>query len=558
MVLSEAEVKNIILKNPNKKLIAKARQRNKRFRLHTTGENLETELTTIEGFEKPTLKTLRAKYAKSNKDLMTRLFRPIDKVFSAKGGSVYFNLPETQDKQARNIAADVRSGYSVKQWIEYFWKPHFLDDPNGVLFMEIAPESMVNRLKAAGKNYVYPTYKSITSIYDYQPNGAALEYIVFTLDANDKMAAGFQETDIIFRVVDDSMDYYVRQEGDSVTIIPEWSMPNLFLKVPGMLNADAPVPDGSGCAASLLDDIIELADNFLIKGSIKVTHDFLHGFPKYSEFASECKPCSGTGRLEGEPCKSCNGTGKSSISKVSDTKLLSMPETKEEAVIFPNQIGAYISPDKTFWEISTQDIQALEDAMTFTIWGASQSPKTDGMTADKTATEIMSDIKPQADRLHSITESAEKRAKFILDCAIMVSINQNYGGATVNYGKRYSFESEDILWEKYSKARTSGAASSVLDDLLLEYYESKYDSDPVKLAIQKKLMRVEPFVHLTVLQLKSLGASEEDYKAKLYFSEWLSTLNDAMILSFSEDVLREQLKAAVAEKQLPQPEKIIQ
>jgi hypothetical protein len=140
--------------------------------------------------------------------------------------------------------------------------------------------------------------------------------------------------------------------------------------------------------------------------------------------------------------------------------------------------------------------------------------------------------------------------------AIQITINQSYQGATVNYGKRYMLESPDVLWEKYSNARIKGAATSVLDDLLQEYYEAKYDSDPIKLAIQSKLMKVEPFIHKTTEQVDSaISITPEDKIQKLYFSEWLSTLNEAMILSFSVEELKMQLEESVAKKTLPEPEK---
>lgn len=558
MILTTDQIKEIILKNPNKDLINAGRIYNKELRKHFYGDGLRDSLPCIDGFEKPTLQALRVKYARSNKDLFARVSRPVDKVFSARGGSIYYNLSEAQDKKARQLASDVRSGYSIKGWIENFWKAHYMDDPCGVIFMEIGNAQQVARLKQQGKSYVYPTYKSIQSIYDYQPNGSSLEYIVFNVDNREKLSIGLKPEDKVFRVVDDANDYYIKQNGEEIAELSEYTLPNLFMYVPAILNSDIPNQNREGAMLSIFDGILSLADEFLLKGSIKVTHDFMHGFPKYWEYADDCIECKGTGYLNAEKCTKCKGTGKSIMLKVSDAKLLTHPQSKEDPVIAPNVAG-YVSPDKTYYEISTHDLQLLEDLMMYTLWGANLSQKTQGMSASaggdtKTATEIMSDIKPQSDRLNPISESAEKRHKFILDAVIQIQITQSYQGSSVNYGKRYMIESPDEIWNKYSDARARGAAYSILDDLLLEYYEAKYNSDPVKLAIQTKLMKVEPFVHLTATQLKPLGAAEEDYKAKLYFGEWLSTLNEAMVLSFSVEELRTQLIESVATKQLPQPE----
>jgi len=559
MILTPEQITSIIKNNPNKSLVTACKQYNNKMRVHFYGTNQDSysQLETINGFEKPTLRELRVKWAKSNKDLMNRIARPIDKVFSARGGSLYYNLPEAEDKRARAYSMDVKSGYSIKDWLQNFWKTHYLDDPGGMIFNEIATPEQAQLLKARGKSITYPTYKSIQSVYDYLPNGANLEYVIFTVDQKEKALNGLKPEDIIYRVVDDSFDYFVRWESDKATILQDFSFPNLFMKVPAILNSDIPNPNVEGMMISLFDEILELADNFLLYGSIKLTHDFMHAFPKYWEYADNCVKCNGTGHFEANQCPDCKGTGKNLMTKVSDMKLLSYPQDKDSPVVTPNVAG-YVEPSEIYQQIAEGKIKLLEDLMTFTIWGSAPQEKTQGMATTgtasgstgqtKTATEIMNDIKPQSDRLSPISESAEKRHKFILDSVVMININQNYQGASVNYGKRYMIESPDTLWEKYSDARIKGAAYSVLDDLLLEYYEAKYNSDPIKLAIQTKLMKVEPFVHYTASQLQPLNATPEDYAAKLYFGEWLSTLNEAMILSFSTEELKKQLTEATKDK----------
>lgn len=560
MILDLQQIKNIIINNPNRDLIVKAQEYNKKMKLHFYGDKtaMKEHLTTIDGFEKPTLHDLRVKYAQSNKDLMARLSRPIDKVFSARGGSIYYTLPDEQEKKARLYSSDVRSGYSIKKWIEQFWKTHYLDDPGGLIFMEISSLIDAVRLKQQGKSIVYPTYKSITTIYDYQPNGAQLEYVVFETTQQEKTAQGFKPEDKIYRVVDDSKDYWVQRKDEDITVLEQHTYNNYFLQVPAMLNSDIPDPNVDGLFISFFDPIIELCETFLLKGSIRVTHDFLHGFPKYWQYATSCKKCSGEGVFEGEKCKECNGTGKDIVSKVSDAMLLEFPD-KDSPAVTPD-IAGYVSPDKTYHEIVTTDLQVLEDLMKYTSWGAAPGQKTQGIQAEqqgaglKTATQVVDEVRPQADRLSIITEAAEKRHKFILDAVIRVNITQSYSGASVSYGKRYMLEGPDEIWDKYSEARKNGAAISVLDDLLLEYYEAKYVSDEVKLTIQKKLMKVEPFVHFTIDQVQKFMPSEEDYKAKLYFGEWLATVNDGMLLSMSEDGLRSNLMTSVSSKQLQKPE----
>lgn len=558
MILTPEQITNIIINNPNAALVLKGQKYNIEMRRHFYGDRLSDELEAIDGFEKPTLRNLRVKYAKSNKDLMARLSRPLDKIFSARGGSIYYNLPEVQDKKARELVKDVRGGVSVKKWIENTWKAHYLDDPYGLVFMEIAKPQQVALLKQRGKSFVYPTYQSIQGIYDYLPIGSNLEYVVFKLDKNQIKEAGLNPDDQIYRVVDDAFDYYVKRvDNDRIEIMQDHTFPNYFMQVPAIRNSDIPDPNCEGGVLSLFDPIIELAKEFLLKGSIKVTHTFMHGFPKYWEYASDCNHCGGTGLFEAENCKSCNGTGKNIMTKVSDNKLLSFPQSKEDAIVTPD-IAGYVEPSKIYYEIATHDLNMLEDVMTFTLWGASSAQKTQGMAMDgksdtQTATQIMNEIKPQADRLTFVSQCAESRHKFIIDGVVGIQISQNYKGANVNYGNRYMLEGPDELLLRYMDQKMKGASVTLLDSLLLEYYEAAYFNDPIELAIKIKLMKVEPAIHYTVEQVKATGYDEEYTKKKMYFGDWKKSLTQGELLAYTTEQLEQNLTKYVSTKTLPVP-----
>jgi hypothetical protein len=544
MILTPDQIKNIILSNPNKELVNQAKLYSKELRTHIYGENLSAKITTIDGFEKEGLKELRAKYAKSNKDLFGRLGRPVDKVFSAKGTSVYYNLSGATEKGAIELAANVRDGYSAKKWNEMFWKPHFLDDPNGCIFIEI---------DTAGRSY--PTYKSIYTFYDYQLKGSGYEYIVFNVGEAEKLREGFRKEDRIFRVVDDAFDYWIKEDNQIVTEIKSHSYANYFGKVPAIVNSDLASSQVEGLCISLYDDIIELANNFLLKGSIKVTHDFLHGFPKYFEYADDCYDCKGEGVKGGEECKACKGTGKKIMTKVSDVKILAYPTTDNPEVSTP---GGYIEPSQTYYDIATAELADLENAMTFTIWGTEgrKTVNQPGLQGDKTATQVIDEIQPKADRLAAISEMAEKRHKFILDFMIPWELQlSNYKGASVSYGKRYMIESPDVIWDRYQKARPT-ASPDLLDDLMLDYIETKYSSDPVGMNVQKKLMEVQPFVHRTPGEVAgSMFISEDDKKCKEYYSEWVKSVTDMEILSADAESLKASLLEFASAKKVTPPAK---
>ncbi len=552
MILTITDIKDIVLNNPGKKRVQEGVEYSKKLRRHIYGDGLNTHITRIDGFEKDEIRALRAKYARSNKDLFSRLSRPIDKVFSARGGSIYYNLSESQEKQARVYSQDIRNGYSIRKWIEMFWKPHTLDDPFGLIFMELLPTPQAILAKQQGKSFTYPTYKSISNIYDYLPKGNRLEYVIFKVSAAEKKGVGLEDNRIIFRVVDDAFDYYVEQVNQDVRVLQQFTFPNYFGEVPAIVNSDFINPENELYFLSLYDDIVELAEDYLLDGSIKRTHKFMHGFPKYSEFVDDCPACGGTSFVGAEPCKSCGGTGKKMMTKVSDAKMLPWPG-KEDPIILPTQVAGYVSPDGTYFELTNAELQSLEDAMSVTLWGTQSRLKTQGMSTAidgtaKTATEIMDEIKPQSDRLHPVSEMAETRHKFILDLMIRVTVSPNYPGSSVSYGRRYMLEGPDALWEKYSEARNDGSPQSVLDDLLQEFYEAKYITDPVGLAICNKIMYVEPFVHNTIDEIKDWPISAFERMRKAYFLDWYSTKSDAEILVSTLEELKKDLSDFVIER----------
>lgn len=559
MILTTDQLSNIVLNNPNRDLIKIGRGKCKSLRMHMYGEGLNEHLKVIPGFEKPWMRALRVEYTRNNKDLFARLDRPTDKVYEAKGGSIYLNLPDMLEKKAAQLADNVINGYSVRGWIENYWRPHYKDDPCGVIMMEVMPKQQAIQARQRGESFVYPTYKSILCVHDYQPKGIMLDYISFELDKNEMKAEGYTDQDKVFRVIDDAYDYFVKVVGDAAVVDWGKTLVNLFGMVPAIINSDIINPIVDGSFLSFYDDIISLADEFLLKGSIKVTSDFRHGFPKYAEYANDCNKCNGEGYIEGDKCPECKGNGKAGRVYVSDTKLLPYPDDKDKPVVKPSEVGGFVEPSMNFHTISISDMTMLETYMNITMWGTVPKIKTDGMAVNqsgvnRTATEAMGELKPESARLTPISKTAEKRHKFILDQVVRLQVTLSYAGSSVNYGRRYMLESPDALWLKYKEARANGVAIGALDELLRAYYEAEYSSDPLKLAVQVKLMKVEPFVHYKISEVLTFMLSDAAYKAKLYYGEWLSVQNSATLYALNADDLRTSLYAYAAAQELQKPE----
>jgi hypothetical protein len=473
----------------------------------------------INSFENQDQYRIRKRYARSNKDLFDRVLRPIDNVFSAKGGSTYFDMPEEQSLKLRGILMNVENGLSIRKWVEEYWLKAYVVDPMGLIFIEV------------GNNEAYPTYKCSSSIIDYQLNGRKLDYVVFSTPDKD-----------VYRVVDGDLDRMVSVKGEDVTILD--SYPNHFGYVPAILCSDIPT-FGTSLYQSPIASVIQVADEYLRDCSVKSVYKLLHGFPKSWAYASVCDKCEGQGLIKGQECPSCKGTGYRLKWDVADVKMIPPPSSKEDPVIAPN-VGGYITPDLEAWGKMTEELELLENAIFYTLWGTRQRDEAD----NETATGRFIDVQPVNSRLSKISETAESIERFITDALGMFYFPNMYKGSSIHYGRRYLIEGPDVIWEKYERARDKGAPTSVLDSLLKEYVQARYQANSLELAVQLKKIKLEPFVHCTVEQVQTMSIVQEDYLKKAYLSDFFDSLEPNEILSKSIQQLDSKLAQYVKLKQL--------
>jgi hypothetical protein len=551
MILEDVQLVEILRNNPARATLNVARKKASRLNMHITGENLKDAITIMEDFEDDQKKNMRQKYARSNKDMFARVHRPIDKVFTAKGGSTIYSMPESAQKQFAAYLADIRNGLSLRKWVHMVALPAYLIDPMGLVFIEVDTDGVSG----------YPTYKSTSDIFDYKLNGRRLEYVIFSLSLNEVCSlvgkAGYlgdnksslldrlgksSENGLVktryYRVVDDVSDKIIEWEGgDSAPVeLPNMTLPNPFLSVPAIIISDI-VAFNTEMFQSPDDTIVELANDFLTDCSVFNIWKKLHGFPKAWRIRSVCPTCMGNRHKDGRECSNCNGTGYSKKMSVRDEIIVPLAE---EGQTFPTEFAGYITPNIEGWKLMTDEMDRLEVLCYQTLWGT--PPKKDTTNnGQKTAAEILYNQTDLIERLHDFSDWGQSIERFIVDSCGQLMYGSSYKGCSVNYGDRYVLESPDVLWEKYKNARGSGAPQATLDGLLRDYYESRYEGSPVDLEKAVKLMRVEPWTHLTIQQVENITTTEVDKASKIYFSEWVSTKQDMEIIMGDEDALRADL-----------------
>lgn len=546
------ELIDIFTSNPLKVQLAEARKQSSRLAMHITGLNMKSAIETMDEFETEQKKNLRQKYSRSNRDIFTRIHRPIDKVFSASGGSVKVSLPEDLEKEFTVYMQAIRKSMPLRKWVQQVALPAYQIDPNGLIFIE------VNRI-----GIPYPTYKSTQDIFYYDTDGRELKMVIFNLSIDDAKKYGLQvpNSSVIlerinksvkdnnktkyYRIVDDVSDKIVEWDGKVINEIPELNLPNPFMKCPGIIVSDI-FEFNSDLLISPDSEVVELANSLLTQNSVFEIWKNLHMFPKHWRMQSVCPTCQGNGVLAGETCKSCDGTKFQKRSSVRDEIIVPFPDSADGKISLPQAFDGYTAPAVDAWTLSTNDIDRLFNQMFETMWG--YSPKSSAqvqvkLPSDnaKTATQVLDESNAKIQKLYSYSAWAESIEKFIIDLCAGLLYGSSYTGCTVKYGDRYIMEGPDEIWLKYSDARTKGASDSVLDDLMMDYLEAKFYGKPIALQVAIKKNKVQPWLHIEVAEIESIAITAIDKACKVYFSEWKSTIADMEWINKDEDTLRQEL-----------------
>ncbi len=542
MILDNAAALKVITERPNKNLIGSAQKYTQKLLMHIKGLNLDKHIEKVMAFEKQDLLTIRKKYAVSNKAMFSRINRPTDKVFSAKGGSAYYNLGDAATAKLKDYLSNLVDGYTIKQWLKVFWMPAIGYDPMGVIMMEIDEDGNP-----------YPTYKSIMDIFEYKLHGRNLEYIIFKLPTkilpqitNDESGTptpqgtgdprleqavkdGEGTAADLYRIVDDVSDRIVRITNGQVTDIPGEMYPNYWMKVPASIISSIYDPVISMFISSE-DAIVELADQFLREGSVKNIIKNYHGFPKAWEYQSPCPECAGTGVLKGEKCQYCKGTRIKAQSFPEETIRIPVPKSSDDPKIAP-ELGGFITPPIEGLKMYTDELAALEDLMFETKWGTCIDHDPKGKGGSDTATGKFIDAQPINDKLNEFSDAAEMMETFITDRVGEIMFTTGYKGASITYGRRFLIETPDQIWNKLQYAIKNGAPTAALYDLYNDYLQARYSANALEMQKMMKLAKIEPLPWVKYEEFARLQTFPDIIlRRKYWFEPWMNSKTDPEIM----------------------------
>lgn len=552
-----------------------ARKKAKHRNMHITGDGLKDFLFHLEGYENTAQQLLREKLAKSNRSTFSFILRPMDKIFTAKGGAVTYNLPQNKIDYINDNISDIADGLDIKKYLKKKVKKEYVVDPNGVLFVDIDEKGQI-------ETYVIPTNK----IMWYKPNGNKVEAIIFEPYEKEEdkklyieslniknhnndcvLPQGYSFKKQYYRVIDEKSDrIFIREKKgkdgtnivDSIAEMSGSSIENYFGFVPALILGDEKC-NNTGLFESVIEDLLEDADEAIRDISVKTVHKLAHAYPRYWAYAQACTKCDGEGTIdrvvtpaEGENpaviestvCSSCGGDGSKKKTDPSDEVVVPVPQDGDPIL---TKLMGFESPDLETAKFYEDLVEKAKITMFRSMWGTTYE------VAGKreTATGRWLDSQPVTDRLKDMSYTFAKMHKFLLDCYGIVLLRSPKYQSSVTYGSRYILEGPDDILEKYKEVSRENVNDVTKMDLGARYLEAEYQDDPLQFIKKKKLYNIEPFPTMSTEKVMSLDfVSEIDKLRKLYFGEWTMTLTDEELIFNKEEVLKDKLTEFIKPKTL--------
>lgn len=514
--------------------------------MHVTGKGAAEYLEGLDEYENSNQKILREKIMKSNKSVFSFILRPLDKIFSAKGGSINYNLKDTEINTVKVAVNEVADGLDIKRYLKKVVLKKYVIDPNGILFVDLDDEGQLST-----------SFIGSDEILWYKNKGNKVDAIIFQgeerIDA-DKVKR------IYYRVIDDKLDrIFVKEPSPDTTKTEQVRevtgdrLDNFFGFVPAIIVGDVKNPNYN-IFDSFISDINEEAKDLLHDVSINKIHKISQGFAKYWQRPEACTKCHGEGVIKYEEtpgddiwleteCNSCGGAGYKQKVSPSDVMIVPIAE-KDEVDPAPNVAG-YVNPSIEIWKKYDENIRDSRNYLYQVLWGTTFEQG----GRNETATGRFIDTQPVQDRLRDISHTFSLLHQFILDCYGSISLNKRDYKSYVSYGTRYAIETPDEILKVLMEASREKVSDLILQDMRAKYFYAEYQNDDIELAKKQKLARIEPFPNMTITEVIGTELIKDEEKLmKIYFIGWHSTLTDADIILKDDNRLKEELNNYIKTK----------
>lgn len=144
--------------------------------------------------------------------------------------------------------------------------------------------------------------------------------------------------------------------------------------------------------------------------------------------------------------------------------------------------------------------------------------------------------------LNRVKKGFEAAQQWVDETVCRLRYGRYFISAKISYGTEFYLYSPDELRARYKAAKESGASESELDMMQNQILETEYRNDPLQLRRMKILAELEPFRHLSRVEVSELFdknlVSETDLRIKLNFPNFVRRFEreNTNILDFGSEV----------------------
>lgn len=516
MILSEDQIKEYILRPKNEALIKYLIQEKKRHELHLVGYGIEEFIKTVDKIEDKSYIDVKLKF-KNYKTLQLyhKALKPFQSIFTAKGGSIYYDTDNDKVKNKIKVFLNSKIGkkYDLQEWMQKIWLSQVNIDPMGMTLIEYDPETKLPYLDylSVYKRSGEAIYKQIHD-FDYS-NITTVEYLILHYGTD-------KDKNNIYRIIDDKYDYLVKQdrrEEEKIEIIDSEIKDNPFGKVPAIINSNR------------VDNQVLQAKTSYIKESLICAQDYLNDYidyriykkkisiPRIWEFKTACEKCGGTKEIqqysdleEGRKflgsikCDVCRGTGYHKERSLTDIIRVDLLEAGAQNYIPPT--GSVTLPtniqDQMVLEMKSLEVDIYE-----TIWGQGVFLNQD--RANTTAFEVSVRNEQKTHQLMIISDNKILVEQEIINLVGKLNYGSAFKGVTIKAPTQYILNTGTQAMSVYLEAKKNLASDELLNQLYKEYLESEYENNEQELIKNQKLFVVDPFPHNTLLEINDISSAIE-------------------------------------------------
>jgi hypothetical protein len=144
--------------------------------------------------------------------------------------------------------------------------------------------------------------------------------------------------------------------------------------------------------------------------------------------------------------------------------------------------------------------------------------------------------------LNRVKKGFEAAQQWVDETVCRLRYGRYFISAKINYGTEFYLYSPDELRKRYKAAKDAGASESELDMMQNQILETEYRNDPTQLRRMLILAELEPFRHLSRVEVSELFdkrlVSETDLRIKLNFPNFVRRFEreNTNILDFGSEI----------------------